>query len=827
MTKNQSKLSLSALIKNSAAIMVSTLVLTACTGGGPATETTPPSSGSSPDTYSGPPPASDDVQRFKLFVWDNLATNNRCGACHNETGQSPQFARGDDVNLAYAAANTIVDLANPDQSRMVTKVAEGHNCWESVAQVCADTITSYINNWAGNSASSTTEITLTAPPIRDPGASRAFPDDPSNFQSTVYPLLTQYCSDCHTDSASVPISPYFASADVNTAYEAAKSKIDLDTPASSRFVIRLRNEFHNCWTTDCASNANEMQTAIENFASTIPLTQIDSSLVASKALTLLDGIQASSGGRFEANAIATFQFKTGNGVTAFDTSGVEPAMNLTFNGDVEWVGGWGINIRDGKAQASTSSSKKLYDLITATNEYSIEAWVAPNNVTQEGPARIVNYSGGADSRNFMLGQTLYNYDFLNRSTNADANGNPSLSTADADERLQATLQHVIVTYDPVNGRRIYVNGQYTGDADGVEPGTLNDWNDTFAFVLGSEVSGEFKWSGVVRFVSIHNRALTEEQIQQNYDAGVGERFFLLFSVGHLVDVPDSYIVFEVSQFDSYGYLFAEPFFISLDETATPNNIPVQGMRIGINGAEAAIGQSFEKLNMALDDAQYNSGSGQVISPLGAVIALEKGPTTDEFFLTFERLGTHENVRVDAQPQPAPTPPDLDEQSDLGVRTFEEIYATMAQMTGVSMNEAGVRGVYLTVKQQLPTNDALEGFLSSNQMGVTQLAIQYCSALMDDTSLRASKFPAFNFTADPATSFTAQGRNDFLDPLLEATMGIGLASQPQANTVKGELNNLIDQLTTCTSNGSCEAGRTIKVTKATCAAAIGSAIMLVQ
>jgi hypothetical protein len=42
-------------------------------------------------------------------------------------GQTPQFARNDNVNLAYEAANTVVNLSQPDQSRMVQKVAVGHN----------------------------------------------------------------------------------------------------------------------------------------------------------------------------------------------------------------------------------------------------------------------------------------------------------------------------------------------------------------------------------------------------------------------------------------------------------------------------------------------------------------------------------------------------------------------------------------------------------------------------------------------------------------------------------------------------------------------------
>ena len=101
---------------------------------------------------------------------------------------------------------------------------------------------------------------------------------------------------------------------------------------------------------------------------------------------------------------------------ALEERGVEPALNLNLSGDVTWVGGWGINVRSGKAQGSTGASRKLHDLIRGTGEYSIEAWVAPGNVAQED-ARIVSYSGGTATRNFMLGQTLYSYDFYNRASN--------------------------------------------------------------------------------------------------------------------------------------------------------------------------------------------------------------------------------------------------------------------------------------------------------------------------------------------------------------------------------------------------------------------------
>jgi mono/diheme cytochrome c family protein len=313
--------------------------------------------------YTGPAPTSTDVQAFKNEFWVNVVSSSRCGGCHNANGQAPTFARLDDVNLAYQAALQVVNLAQADQSRIVTKVGGGHNCWTSSASACADILTTWIRNWANASGNggSGTQIQLVAPVDKDVGASKTFPTASTGFASTVYPLLTQYCSGCHTSAAATPQKPYFASADVNEAYSEARAKINLDTPALSRLVVRLGEESHNCWS-NCSANATTMLNAITAFANGIPLTQIDSSLVVSKALTMYDGTIASGGSRYEANTIARYFFKEGTGSVANDTSGVEPATNLTLSGAVNWSGGWGISVAaGGKAQATTTSSRKLSD----------------------------------------------------------------------------------------------------------------------------------------------------------------------------------------------------------------------------------------------------------------------------------------------------------------------------------------------------------------------------------------------------------------------------------------------------------------------------------
>jgi hypothetical protein len=100
----------------------------------------------------------------------------------------------------------------------------------------------------------------------------------------VYPLLEQFCSNCHSSGSAVKQQPFFAEgpasdpAAIEVAYEAAKAKINLDDPAASRLVVRLRDEFHNCWTNSCASDAQDMEDAITQFAQGVPLTQVDPAL---------------------------------------------------------------------------------------------------------------------------------------------------------------------------------------------------------------------------------------------------------------------------------------------------------------------------------------------------------------------------------------------------------------------------------------------------------------------------------------------------------------------------------------------------------------------
>ena len=491
----------------------------------------------------------------------------------------------------------------------------------------------------------------------------------TDYQNTIYTLTWPNCAKCHSSTANPATqqAPYFADNNITTAYQAAIPKIDFtgcvpqNSPTfattcgvNSRFYQRLANDMHNCWST-CAADAALMLQQIQAFAMDATPTNLDPALVVSAALTMTQGTVASGANRYDADTIAKYMFSEGAGSTvAYDTSGIDPAADLTLTGHYQYDGSWGVIFLagGGKAQSTVQASSKLNTLIQATGEFSIEAWVTPA-VVATNLSDIVSYSGGDTLRNFTLAQTNQDYDFQLRSSNSTGlNGMPQLQTPDATMALQAALQHVVLTYDPINGRQIYVNGVNQNIPDPQKGGTISNWDNTFALVLGSEVSGDNAFQGEIKFLAIHQRALTAAQIMQNFNAGVGQRYYLLFNISNVpgVNVPQAYMMLTVSQYDNYSYLFYQPTFISLDPTAKPTTIPRPGHAYRHQRLDSAGGPGLQPAEY-VDHRRRVHGAGRGLVDCRHGHRLESGPATDQFFLQFDLLGTAKDVIVDASPCP--------------------------------------------------------------------------------------------------------------------------------------------------------------------------------
>src|SRR5262249_25687201 len=259
-----------------------------------------------------------------------------------------------------------------------------------------------------------------------------------------------------------------------------------------------------------------------------------------------------------------------------------------------------------------------------------------------------------------------------RSDQTDANGGTKpLLTDDKKVPVQAALTHLVLTYDPVNGQKLYMNGVDSGAVDPSKGGSLASWGNTFALVPGAETTGKEQCLGTIKFGAIHNRALSKDQVMQNYDAGVGEKYFVLFDVTSLTGVPQSYIEITGSVLDSYGYQFSRPTFISLNPNAKPSNLPIKVIRVGVNGVELPTGQSYSTVNTIIGTPAYTAANGQLLSSVGAVIAADRGVDSDMFFLTFERLGAHTHAHTEpAVPVSSPTFPAVPP-SSRGVKSFPQ------------------------------------------------------------------------------------------------------------------------------------------------------------
>jgi hypothetical protein len=827
------------------AALIALAALAACSGGGaPVSVNAPPPPSSSVNAYNGPAPANADVQAFAINLWQNIRVANRCGGCHHEGGQSPMFARSDDVNLAYQAALPLVNLTNPSQSTLVLKVGGGHNCWVADPSACAATMLVWIQAWIGAGSSSTTSVVLTAPPVQAPGGGKQFPADPTagnpSFQNTIYPLLTKNCSGCHSSSSATAQQPYFASADINEAYAAAQPKINLQSPNQSRFYVRLADEFHHCWAAtpggapDCGYSSTAMLNAITAFANGIPVTPVDPTLVVSNALSLTQGTIAAGGSRYEANLVAKYMFETGQGSTAYDTSGVTPEADLSLSGNVTWVGGWGINIgMGGKAQASTSASQKIAAMIQSSGEYSIEVWAAPADVTQTN-AWILSYSGSNTSRDMTLGQAAMQYQGFARSSTTSTAGTPPLITTTATGAAQAALQHVVLTYDPVAGQKIYVNGVYTGDADPSKGGTFANWDSTFALVLGNETTGQRQWQGVIKFAAIHNRALTPAQIQQNFAAGVGQKYYLLFGVSALSGVSQSYILFQASQYDNYSYLFYQPKFISLDPNAVvPPNLQISGIRIGVNGTLAPAGQSFATVAATVGGSNYTAANGQLLSSLGTVIPVTLGPANDLFFLSFDQFGSHVHPFVDPPVTVSPPAPTTTPQPDFGIATFARFNQSLSRITGVPTSDSVVSSLYNVSQQSMPAGPLVAAFVPSQQSAFSQLAHAYCGEMLANAQWRDAFFGGTALDASLPTVASAYfnssaNRSVVINALI--SNAVGSAMPAAATAVQNEIDTMLGTTIPQINAQPKFTGpptTVLQATQAACTAVLGSAAVTLQ
>ena len=217
-----------------------------------------------------------------------------------------------------------------------------------------------------------------------------------------------------------------------------------------------------------------------------------------------------------------YLFEAGGGSTVFDVSGVGTPVDLTIAdpANVTWQD-HALTLDSPTFISSLGAAAKLNSAIPATGEVTIEAWLDPANATQTGPARIATLSADSANRNLTLGAGGSTgapsdaYDVRLRSTSTSTNGLASVSTPAGS--LTTDLTHVVYTRSSAGDVNFYINDTLV--ETGTVAGDLSNWNASYVFGLGNEVSGGRPWLGTLDLVAIYDRALTASEVTQNFDVG--------------------------------------------------------------------------------------------------------------------------------------------------------------------------------------------------------------------------------------------------------------------------------------------------------------------
>ncbi|MCR9199588.1 MAG: DUF1592 domain-containing protein [Planctomycetaceae bacterium] len=199
-----------------------------------------------------------------------------------------------------------------------------------------------------------------------------------------------------------------------------------------------------------------------------------------------------------------------------DSSGVGTPINLSIRtADAVERGGGVLRLTGPAVIRSNKAPVRLTTAVRQSGALTFEVWLTPANNTQKGPARIVTLSRDSVRRNVTVGQDGNRFDVRLRTERTSENGLPSLSSPKQSAR--PTLTHVVYTRAADGQAVISIDGEPTERKK--VAGSLRNWDQEFPLALADELSGERPWLGELHLVAIYSKALSAEQVRQNFEAG--------------------------------------------------------------------------------------------------------------------------------------------------------------------------------------------------------------------------------------------------------------------------------------------------------------------
>ncbi len=165
--------------------------------------------------------------------------------------------------------------------------------------------------------------------------------------------------------------------------------------------------------------------------------------------------------------------------------------------------------------ASDGPAGKIIAAAKRSQEIAVELWLKPQGTQQSGPARIVSLSLDTSQRNLTIGQDRGQFDVRLRTTATDPNGMPSTSTPP--NSVSTALTHFVCTHAADGTTILYLDGKPVTTRQ--ISGGFDNWNDAYPLVIGNELTSDRPWHGELHGLTIHDRALTADEVAQRFRAG--------------------------------------------------------------------------------------------------------------------------------------------------------------------------------------------------------------------------------------------------------------------------------------------------------------------
>ena len=170
-----------------------------------------------------------------------------------------------------------------------------------------------------------------------------------------------------------------------------------------------------------------------------------------------------------------------------------------------------------KGQAvSNPLTQEYFDRLVKGSGLTLELWLQTEDLNQTGSATIFSYSTDTALCNFTVGQVWDKLIVRLRTTKTNRYGiNPILAIPDV--FTSHGLKYMVIMYN-LSEQSVYINGEQKARSH-ILKGNFSNWDPSYRLVIGNNVSGNRPWKGKIYYVAVYNRALTEQEIHNNYLSG--------------------------------------------------------------------------------------------------------------------------------------------------------------------------------------------------------------------------------------------------------------------------------------------------------------------